>query len=157
MKKKPKNERVWDSMKSCAAAINISIDILRVLKQQGCPAFRGSRIYEVELRKCLKKVGDGIDGVKNSGSIRDKKVFEEWRRIKRGNDIEDRMFVKRDTVVAGYAAHWSRVDAMIEQKLCNEYPTAVAGLEPEQARLFGKRLGDTIRREWAGFLKGLKE
>jgi hypothetical protein len=47
----------------------------------------------------------------------------------------------------------ARVDQILEQKLSNEYPAAVAGLDVPQSRIYGKRLGDQIRTEF----QGLKE
>jgi len=44
---------------------------------------------------------------------------------------------------------------MLRQKLENEYPLAVAGLDVPQARVYGRRLGDDILSEHQKFYQKL--
>lgn len=48
---------VYDSVESAAAALQVEKSLLQKFKRQGCPAFRGSRVYEDEFNEWLKSRG----------------------------------------------------------------------------------------------------
>lgn len=50
-----KTKEVYDSLKQCAGAEEISVESLQELKALGCPAFRGSRVHWNELVRWLTK------------------------------------------------------------------------------------------------------
>lgn len=79
-----------------------------------------------------------------------KKAIEEekLRKIKRENENADGLLVARAEVVSEFRKVAEPVKAILRQKLENEYPLAVAGLDVPQARIYGKRLGDDILIEW---------
>jgi len=78
-------------------------------------------------------------------SLRDEKLTEEVRKLRIRNDRDDGRLISVDDVKRRESSILAKVDAIIEQKLSNEYPSAVAGLDVPQARVYGKRLGDQIR------------
>lgn len=81
-------------------------------------------------------------------SLKDQKTFEEVRKLRIANDAKEGRLVPRDQYESWIAKVRSGVDVIIEQKLVNEYPSAVAGMDVPQARIFGKRLGDQLREEF---------
>lgn len=78
-------------------------------------------------------------------SLRDEKLTEEVRKLRIRNDRDDGKLIPVEDVKRREASILAKVDSIIEQKLSNEYPSAVAGLDVPQARVYGKRLGDQIR------------
>jgi len=89
----------------------------------------------------------------NENDIKQAKLTEEHRKLKIANDYKERKLILVDAVKSCVSRVLARVDQILEQKLSNEYPSAVAGLDVPQSRIYGKRLGDQIRTEF----QGLKE
>jgi len=82
-----------------------------------------------------------------SGSLADIKLqiaAETLRKFRLANDRVAGLLVRRSEVAAAMERIYAPIVALIEQKLCNEFPTAVAGLEPAQARVYGIRIFDQI-------------
>ncbi len=65
---------------------------------------------------------------------------EQHRKLKRENDLEDRLIVKRADVVAEFRQTVQPIRDLMRQKLTQEYPNAVAGMDVPQARIYGQRL-----------------
>lgn len=80
--------------------------------------------------------------------IKQKIEDEKHRKIKRENDLSDELLVEMSAVVSEFRKVAEPIKALLRQKLENEYPLAVAGIDVPQARIYGKRLGDDILREW---------
>ncbi len=81
-------------------------------------------------------------------SLKDEKLTEEVRKLRIKNDKDEEKLVPVAWVAESDSKILARVDQILEQKLSNEYPSAVAGLDVPQARVYGKRLGDQIRGEF---------
>ena len=79
-----------------------------------------------------------------SSDLKGEKLLEEIRKLRLRNDREESKLVERAKVAETVRRIYGALRQQIEQKLCNEYPTAVAGLAPEQARIYGKRIFDQI-------------
>jgi hypothetical protein len=73
---------------------------------------------------------------------------EEHRKKKRENDIADGLVVSKLLVVADFRKVAEPIKQILRQKLENEYPLAVAGLDVPQARIYGKRLEDDVLAEF---------
>ena len=84
----------------------------------------------------------------NQNETRELKLREEHRKLKLINDFKEGKLIPIETVKHVHSRTLARVDQVIEQKLSNEYPSAVAGLDVPQARVYGKRLGDQLREEF---------
>ncbi|GEM_PF-1130437 len=143
-----KSPKAWDSLKSCAAATKISIDVLRHLKNGGSEAFRGGRIYRVKLLADLQKFLASGEKLQVSGALKDSKLFEEIRRLKLRNDLDAGRLVAMAWVQSRHSAVAARVKSILRQKLEVEYPNAAAGLDVRGARVYGKRLNDAILEEF---------
>ena len=87
-----------------------------------------------------------------AASLRERKTFEEWRKLKIRNDREEAGLISREAVKATVKALVPKFHELLDRKLLNEYPAAVAGLDVPGARIYGKKLNDEIRAEiqsWA--------
>ena len=92
---------------------------------------------------------------KSNAKLKDHKVFQEIRKLRIANDKEERLVVQKTKVVDSIRRCLAQATPTLEQRLVNEYPTAVAGLDVPQARIYGRRLCDelvaflqSLEREW---------
>lgn len=93
---------------------------------------------------------------KKSDKLRDQKLLQEIRKLRIANDKEEGIVVEKARVKDSIQRCFSPMVATIEQRLTNEYPTAVAGLDVPQVRIYGRRLADELiaflqsfQKEWA--------
>lgn len=89
--------------------------------------------------------------------LRDQKLREEVRKLKIANDAKDRILVPKSDVAAAVRRALAQVATISESKLVNEYPTAVAGLDVPQARIYGRRLHDALMGECQKLAKEFPE
>lgn len=82
--------------------------------------------------------------------LRNNLVEEQTRRLKIANDIREGKQVPVSVVVSGFLTLATSAKKILRQRLENEYPTFCAGLQPAEARVYGKRLADEILKEFAG-------
>lgn len=82
----------------------------------------------------------------DASSTKEKKTFEEWRKLKIVNDKREGLLVERALVKQSIAKFNSRIDALCSQKE-NEWPSLLAGLEPPAIRAYLKRGFDQVRAE----------
>jgi len=104
----------------------------------------------------LKAIRPAI-GDKSGDSLKERKTFEEWRKLKLRNDREEAVLIPRVQVAETVRLLAAKFGALLDAKLENEYPAAVAGLDIPGARIYGKKLSDAIRAEvqsWASLWKG---
>jgi len=103
----------------------------------------------------LAKVLDALrpaSGDKDGDSIKEKKTFEEWRKLKLANDVKEGGLIPRAVVAETVRKLAAKMAALLDSKLESEYPATVAGLDVPAARIYGKKLNDQIRAEvqaWA--------
>lgn len=128
----------YDSMKAAAAAMRIDVEVLKKAKGRGCPGFRGSRVYEKEVRSWIVKHAPEEEPI----TIREKKTHEEWRRLKLRNDKEEKKLLDAEKEAQWlFEIVWGAM-AILRQKLINEFPAMVSGLDTPQCRIKGKELYD---------------
>lgn len=141
------NPKLYSSIASAAAALGVSEAILKQSKRMGSDAFLASGRVDGTL--LLKFISEHEKELTTGGvALRDQKVSEEVRKLRIRNDRDEGKLISVDLVKQCVARVLSRVDQILEQKLANEYPSAVAGLDVPQARIYGKRLGDQVRVEF---------
>ena len=96
-------------------------------------------------------------GDKPGDSIKEKLTYEQWRKFRIKNDADEGILVHRAKVAATVRVLAGKFTKLLDAKLEDEYPAAVAGLDVPGARAFGKRLNDEIRAEvqrWAAEWEG---
>lgn len=145
MKKLPE---YFDTMKQAASAMGLELKTLKKAKGAGCPAFRGSRVYREQLSAWLEEHRAEIVASRSKEDVQIEKLLEEVRKLRIANDQKDRIVILKDKVKGANATCIERVRTMLEQKLENEYPSAVAQMDVPQARVYGRRLGDQILLEF---------
>ena len=92
-------------------------------------------------------------GDKEGDSIKERKTFEEWRKLKLANDVKEGVLIPRSLVAETVRRLAAKFGELLTAKLEQEYPATVAGLDVPSARIYGKKLNDQIRAEvqsWAG-------
>lgn len=115
-------------------------------KEMACPAFRpGNRINLDELKKWIAEHSEELKTV--ALSLKDQKLNEEIRKLKIANDSKEKLVVLRDNVKSACGACIDKIRTFLEQKLENEYPSAVVGMEVPQARVYGRRVNDQVLLE----------
>jgi len=117
-------------------------------------ALMGVAPTRVEGRTKFYRLEDVEAALRKPGSsLKDQKTIEEIRKLKLDNDEKAALLVTKASVKASLRRSLAPAVAILEQRLVNEYPTAVAGLDVPQARIYGKRLCD----ELLGFLQQLEK
>jgi len=149
---RPTKSKLYASIASAASALGVSEAILKQSKRMGCEAFAASGRVDGPL--LLKFIAEHEKELTTGGiALRDQKLAEEVRKLRLKNDRDEGKLIPIEAVKHCVSRVLSRVDQILEAKLSNEYPAAVAGLDVPQSRIYGKRLGDQIRTEF----QGLKE
>lgn len=146
----------YDSMAAASAAMGISIEVMKRAKKSGCAAFRGSRVHAAELRQFISQNSEALQAV-GDDSLKDQKTSLEIRKLKRIEDTADRVLVKKTEVAAAICRILGQIASISESKLVNEWPSAVAGLDPSQARVYGRRLHDAMMGEYQKLSKEFPE
>jgi hypothetical protein len=141
--------RVFDNYAQAAGAMGVTKAILRRAKELNCPAFKqGNRIWEDEfLTWYLEHAGELKADEEDELTPQHKKIYEEIRKLKIGNDTKQRLVIPIGEIKSAIGGFAVRTRAMLIQKLENEYPSVVAGLDVPGARVYGKRLNDSILEE----------
>lgn len=85
------------------------------------------------------------------GDLKAEKLREEIRKLKIANDAKEEKVILKTKVAAAIQRIIPRAMAAAEQKLVNEWPSAVAGLDVPQARIFGKRVFDDLMKSFCEF------
>jgi hypothetical protein len=135
-------------MAQAAAALGLSVDALKAVKDRGCDAFNASgRIDETKLLKWIKDNPDVMAEGAVILSLKDQKISEEIRKLRIQNDAKEGALVSRSRIVEALQRVGSAIDGITEAKLCNEWPEAVAGLDVAGARVYGRRLKDSMMAE----------
>jgi len=150
-------QKLYDSMASASGASGISVDLLKRAKRAGCPMFKGSRVNINGLQKWISDNQDKIKSATESDTLKEQKLSEEVRKLKLANDIKERLLVQKFEVASAIRRALAQVATLSESKLVNEYPTAVAGLDCPQARVYGKRLHDALMEECQKLAKEFPE
>jgi hypothetical protein len=149
-----KKRAVCESIGIASVRTGIPIDVLRAARAAGCPNFRGGRVYCDGLVEWISANGAAIQSAVEAeapaGSLKEQKLSEEIRKLKLANDIKARVLVNVAKCVEAHAKEKAALIAILRQKLENEYPVAVAGLDPGSARVYGKRVVDAIIEAWIG-------
>ena len=106
-----------------------------------------TKLYRLsDVESALKQNG-------SSASLRDQKLIEEIRKYRIKNDRDEGKLVPREAVAESIRRCLGPVALKLEQKLVNEYPSAVAGLDVPQARIYGKRIVAEILKHYQELAK----
>lgn len=108
------------------------------------PPLQGKYQFEPTIRGLLRYLREARDAM----SARKQAIADEKHRaMKRENDEADALLVSK----AKFVAEFRQVVAPIKEilnRLENEYPLAVAGMDVPQARIYGRRMKNEILGAW---------
>jgi hypothetical protein len=131
-------------MASAAAALGVSVTILKRAKTSGAPGFRGSRIYGDEVGKWLAQHKGDIGKLSAKETLVLEKLSEEVRKLKMQNDEKASVLVDKSAIIEALqigAGRWSSARLRMEA----EEPAKLAGIDsiPEMAGQI-KRIMDSV-------------
>lgn len=133
--------KFYDSLKAASSALNIPRGVLQRAKDLGCSNFRSGRVYVDGLQKWITDHHAEFAG---NDSLKGQKLAEEVRKLKINNDKAAHLLVSKGKIIQFFNEFAGEFRGQAHQVLENEYPTAVAGMDPPQARILGKRLADKL-------------
>jgi hypothetical protein len=90
---------------------------------------------------------EAMMAAKKAPSLRDEKTREEIRKLRIQNDRNEGKVVLRTEIATKLRTALGRMRGVLEQKVINELPTAVAGLEPPQVRVKARQILDEAMSE----------
>ncbi|PAW89511.1 MAG: hypothetical protein B9S33_02665 [Pedosphaera sp. Tous-C6FEB] len=90
-------------------------------------------------------------GDKDGDSIKEKKTFEEWRKLKLANDENEALLIPRAVVAETIFKMGPRIAGVLEARLVNQYPTETPGLDVIGMREYGRKLAAQILTEFQSF------
>lgn len=140
----PQN-RVFDSLKSAAAALGVTLDALKRAKRAGCPAFRGSRVHEKDLVSWMANHSAEIPAAGSDREALENEILrEQCRKLRNNNDEFEGLVVQRNLVAGALDKTLAAVRNLLERKLENEYPSLVVSMNLTEIRIKGRELSDSI-------------
>lgn len=149
-----------ESLKAAAVLLGIDVSMVKRAKELGSPAFRpGNRIEVDALRKWIAEhaleMRSPVVSMKDQKT--NEKIDEEIRKLRLANDQKEGLLVEKARGIAINEDVCAKVAELLEQKLENEYPAAVAKLSVAEVRQYGRQLRDLIVTQvqslavlWAG-------
>ena len=134
--------RTFPSVANAAAALGLSRETLLAAKRAGCPAFAGrGSVKEDELLKWIEaNPAFSLRTLSTKGQIE----LEDLRKKRRLNDLAEGKLIPRALVAANLgriAAHWV---SATRQKIENELPALLLGLDLPNSRVKCKQLSDAL-------------
>jgi hypothetical protein len=144
-----------ESVKAAANVLGYSESLIQHFKDQGNPAWRGSRLYLDELEAWIDE--NGIPELQdNEADQWNLKILQErHRKLKIANDIEEGKALNADEVGAFLYELAIRQKNTLKKALEDELPAALAGKPVDEIRAINKQWVDRIcdrmqqeLREW---------
>lgn len=135
----------YDTLQAASSGMQIPIEILKAAKRAGCPNFVHGRVIIAGLQDWITEHDDQLRSqITEPGSLRDKKLTEEIRKLRIANDAKEGRLIARSFVVETHAKILGAVLPRVKQVLENEYPKDVHGLSIPDIREKGKATYDAI-------------
>lgn len=78
-------------------------------------------------------------------TLKDEKILEEIRKLRIANDAREGKLISRELVNSTLAHAFGEITRLLDQKLENELPALLQGLDIPGCRVKGKQLNDSIR------------
>lgn len=145
-----------DSMKQASGMTGIPESILKKIKADGCPAFKGSRVYLNLLNDWLedRPLDTYADDAEGKDLIELQIAKERYRKLKLDNDTRADLLISRDEVKSVIYAIAKQINSILGRKLENELPVKLAGRSVQEIRAEMRIVRDEI---CVDFQEGVKE
>ena len=148
-KKKGRPRKIYNSMAQAAAALDVSIDLIRHAKKCGCDAIRGNG--SVDSEKLLAWISDHRKAESDWQSVaglRDEKLKQEIRKLAFFNDQKEGLYVQRAQVSNVIDQCISKACDILDNRLVNEgVPRMVDTKDVPQVRTQVRREVDSAKLE----------
>jgi hypothetical protein len=110
---------IYNSMAQAAAAMGISIEAIKFAKRSGCDAIRGNgSINAAKLTAWIQENGNSLRD--EDQPLRDQKVAEEVRKLKRQNEHEEGLLVSKSEAIAVFLPLINEACEILDNRLINE-------------------------------------
>ena len=137
--------RVFVSKRAAGAALGIPARALKEAQDRGCDAFgAGGQVKEAELKAWFE--ANPVKSV-SKGELSDYKIRiarEDWRRRVRDRRVAEAELVDANKVAAAWARVAAEQKTYLRQKLENELPVELAGLDAIACRQKLKAVVDQV-------------
>jgi len=154
----PRSEKkVFDSLAAAASELDVPIQVLKKLKREGAPGFRGSRVYAEELLPYLRAREDmarrqGLP--EDRESLECRKMRAQCERIEFNNHLAQSKYVHREILADHLGKFAGETVSILRQKLENEFPAASQGRTIPQIREKAKAVVDEILARFRAHFDG---
>jgi hypothetical protein len=143
---KRKTPKFASSMKHAAALLKVSAALVKLGKRRCPEAFDShNRVNLAVLRKWIG-TNAGKTAVTEIEKLELRKLRAQCEKIEQLNAVQQSKFIKTEDVIRMIQELANAQRTILRQKLENEYPPIVAGMDPAQVRVYSKRLVDEIFR-----------
>jgi hypothetical protein len=115
---KTHRKRIVEGLPSASEASGIPVDVLKRMKALGCDAFEPGNRIDWKKAKAWFAIPENAERVTITGdnlSLKDQKLNEEVRRLRRNNDRDDKILMQR-------SEHESEIRQMAEAAMGVLYP-----------------------------------
>lgn len=143
-KQRPKKspQKIVTSFERAGVILGFSSAFMRQLRDAGADGFKSNGRIDCDL--VHRWMRDNPTLVPKPNIWRDNLGTEKLRAEKRKNDVAEGLLIQRSVVAERLQRIFRPIVARIEQMLTNEYPAKIVGLDVPSARIYGKRVFDTI-------------
>lgn len=137
---------VYSSMAQAAAAMGISIELIKYAKRSGCDAIRGNgSINAAKLNAWISANGDRLQD--EDLPLRDQKVAEEVRKLKRQNEHDEGLLISKAAAIGAFLPLIQEACEILDNRLVNEaVPRMVDAELVPSVRAIMKREVDDAKR-----------
>lgn len=158
--KSPPPVPVYDSLKSAASALGLPLYLLKRAKKEITAAFRGSRVYLTDDLRLWLDAQDTEPVTQDksywdAANAKQKFDHDAWR-----FEVERSLYKPKKEFAAELIALGAAQKALLRQKLENEFPALVPGLEPAQRaslKSLARQLADELCRRMQRLVDSWKD
>ena len=133
-----------DSLRAAASTLDVQLSVIKKAKNDGCGAFKNTRVDIVELRKWLEQKKDEYRDVYNNENSVDaleiRKLLAQCQKIEIDNEIRMQNLLKREDVIATQVRVFSAIRTDLEA--LESIAPQIVGLPTHEV---AKRIRDHVR------------
>ena len=137
--------KIYDTLESAAAGLELSVACLKDAKRRGCPAFVHSRVHADKLLEWLKANPDP-SGVTDKDSAQIAVLVQQERRLRIANDLKEESTVSKNVVREVHARILSQFRDAVYAKVVNELPVYTANQPVNEVRRLNQTCADELIR-----------
>ena len=136
----------FDSMAACAGAMDLSDTVLRIAKERGCPAFRGSRVHRKDLEIWLENHPDIAESIGEEDLLKVDILKERLRGMRIKNDVEAGRYIPKENLAGQLLELGMNQKRVLRAKLEDELPVKLQGLDAAEMKVKLRDVVDELCR-----------